>query len=279
MGAALRPLSLLAAAWLLAACGGETDAPPAGGDPAGEAADSVDGAVLAQAAALPFLARVVDDGSADRLFPHAPHRDRTCRSCHEAVPDHGTHPGVECVDCHARPESYLSRPAPTRRECMECHHEPTRSADCRSCHAAGEVPAGSVDRTLTLSVWAGPRERTMPFDHRLHDGEACGACHGAGVFQAVERACGSCHDAHHRPEAACGSCHARPDSPMVHSGEAHSGCAGSGCHDASRTAGLTATRALCLICHEAQTNHEAGSSCVDCHQVNPLSAGAVGRGR
>lgn len=85
---------------------------------------------------------------------------------------------------------------------------------------------------------------------------------------AADRPCGSCHQDHHRPDARCQSCHTQPPA-SAHGVQAHVSCSGSGCHDAPDVDAMAQTRAVCLVCHQAQENHEVGRECADCHQVRP----------
>jgi hypothetical protein len=56
---------------------------------------------------------------------------------------------------------------------------------------------------------------------------------------------------------------------------AHLTCSGSGCHTAPEVERVSDTRAVCLLCHQEQENHEPGGVCVECHRVRP-ETGDVG---
>lgn len=168
--------------------------------------------------------------------------------------------------------------------CAGCHEGIQRGvtaatypepALCGQCHDGRQQPRVS---------WSRPASEPGRFDHAGHARRAadagveagCRDCHrvdGTGLRLVAEpaRACADCHGAHHDPASRCLSCH-ESVARERHDRSAHQGCGGAGCHDADLAASLEPTRALCLVCHEALTDHEPGQRCAACHLV-PMAAG------
>lgn len=196
-------------------------------------------------------------------FSHRPHRELECATCHTSERRHG-----ELV-------------VRTERDCQSCHHARERLTQCAECHGAAEIRATkNVATSMRLSVWNAPRPRQLPFQHAQHESVTCTTCHTTPVTLAVSRDCRSCHEQHHTAEQSCRTCHA-PSPKEEHRREAHLGCAGSGCHTLTGTVQLTATRNVCLTCHQDMVNHRPGRECGQCHQVqwspnapNPTRRGA-----
>ncbi len=109
--------------------------------------------------------------------------------------------------------------------------------------------------------------RTLPFQHRVHEGLACTNCHTGGTaLSAADVDCSKCHTAHHQPQRNCMACHPQPK-PQAHNTQVHLGCAGSGCHQAAppSVASVPRTRTFCLVCHQGMVNHNPGENCEACH--------------
>lgn len=266
-------LSALVVLSLLSGCGRE-GAPPEPERP--EQAAPEDAGVAA-----PAVARSAEDRAGERGrflpdemrrpgggpdFPHSPHVEIACSVCHVRVRGHGSHATVRCVECHAASEQ-ATRTGLTSRDCMACHHGAQQTATCSACHDAPGVRA--VERTIRLDVWPAGRSRLLPFDHARHEAERCEACHEERPSLAATASCGSCHEDHHRPDADCAGCHTPPRAG-AHTLEAHLGCSGGGCHSEPGIEAMAQARPVCLVCHQAQMDHELGKECADCHQVRGL---------
>lgn len=266
-GGILKPLAALLAVTLLlapGACDRQEDAPQLRLDEATleEAPEEAEAGPDPAAAAAVELAQVPFQPSGS--FPHGEHRRIECGTCHGEPPGHVSHASVSCTDCHGVPAEYATLSVRSRAECMSCHHDPDRSRVCSQCHASPLREALSVPATLRMSVWSRERARDLRFEHESHEGLECGSCHGEPPENAVTRGCASCHEEHHRPEARCGSCHQTTEGEH-HGQEVHEGCGGGGCHQDPAVNALPATRPLCLVCHEEQTEHHRGEVCTSCH--------------
>jgi hypothetical protein len=178
--------------------------------------------------------------------------------------DHAAHEAVPCTSCHGTGERHRTVLVTAARECAACHHAPERAQACSVCHPMARLPEpGTVRRDIALGVWQAPRSRTLPFGHRRHAAVDCGECHRTAITLAVDRACGSCHNAHHGPVAECSGCHATVAG--VHTAAVHLGCAGAGCHAADLLPQQPFGRATCLACHAVRPDHEPGGDCATCH--------------
>lgn len=265
-----RGLGLLPLALVLALSAGAC-----GGEPAEEASDQAAGAeTVASAAATdqeaeaPVRRWLPDEMSRSTRvenFPHVAHVEISCRVCHAAPRGHQMHSDLPCAECH-RSSALVTRQALTPADCMACHHDPQRNVACTNCH----TPPGprTLGQTVQMSVWSAPRTMSLPFDHARHEEVQCRTCHEQPTTMRPTRTCASCHDNHHTPAARCQSCHAQP-STTAHDAQAHLGCLGSGCHNVADVDAMSGRRAVCLVCHQAQENHERGKECANCHQVRP----------
>jgi hypothetical protein len=183
--------------------------------------------------------------------------------------EHERHEAVSCTVCHGAGERHRTLLVRTPRECAACHHDLTRAVTCTGCHATGTLPEpGTLLHELSLSISADTRTRALPFGHVLHAAVPCHECHRAPVTLAMDRSCGSCHEAHHRAEAECTACHSPPQLP-VHGAEVHLSCAGAGCHAPDVAPPPTLSRSLCTACHTAQRTHEPDGVCASCHLIRP----------
>ncbi len=266
-----RTLLGLCLAAAVAGCGGGAppDANPPAEQSAAAAATTADtGATVTARAEAVRSAPALSQGPASR-FPHTAHSTVACRNCHGSIPGHATHAAVGCRECHA-PLTRDATSTMTREECQSCHHGPQQTFGCSTCHAP--VPPRTVERTLELTVWRTPRTISLPFDHARHGSVQCAACHVEPPLLKPDRACGSCHQNHHRPDADCSSCHAAPPAG-VHDLSVHESCSGSGCHAQAAVADLPESRAACLVCHRDRTEHQPGKDCRSCHW--PESGGSV----
>ncbi|HEY0996683.1 MAG TPA: hypothetical protein VGD77_11885 [Gemmatimonadaceae bacterium] len=187
--------------------------------------------------------------------------------------DHARHERLSCTQCHgtgARHRQVLVRSA---ADCAACHHDAGRARPCTTCHAALPAPR---EVTVAVRATASPaaRARTMPVPHQRHAQVRCTECHREGPFLAPARACGSCHDRHHRADADCAGCH-RAENQARHDAASHLGCAGAACHATALAPKVWPTRTLCLTCHPAQKEHAVGGQCAACHEIPAPGGGPL----
>lgn len=264
-----RGLSLLPLAMILAisALGCGEEPVEEGPDQASEVTEVASAAAdtVQEAPVQRWLPDNLSRSTREENFPHVAHVEISCRVCHAAPQGHEMHRALPCAECH-RSSALVTRQSLTRAECLACHHSPDRNVTCSRCHAA---PAPrTVQRTFQMSVWSAPRTKTLPFDHARHGTVECRTCHQQATDMTRTQTCASCHDRHHTPAARCQSCHAPPPA-SAHDEAVHRGCVGSGCHSAPDVDAMSGRRAVCLVCHQAQEDHEVGKECADCHQVRP----------
>jgi NapC/NirT cytochrome c family, N-terminal region len=189
-------------------------------------------------------------------FKHSKHRDLACTACHSATgAEHG---------------ALLVR---TKLECESCHHgaDPRGNGTavaCTTCHSSADLARAPAQQAVDvkMSVYRVPKSRTLPFKHAWHSSQECTTCHVTRVTLAVARNCASCHEDHHVGTSACITCHAGAKEAHKRQ-DVHQGCAGSGCHEDRSTLRLTATRNVCLTCHNDRVNHKIGRECAKCHGV------------
>ncbi|NIP83157.1 MAG: hypothetical protein GWM90_29570 [Gemmatimonadetes bacterium] len=193
---------------------------------------------------------------------------------------HSRHRDVGCTSCHSMEDSHGALTVTGIRDCRSCHHTEPVSANCQDCHSAAEVRSLRVGMQRTMDIRVGGLNRptrTLPFNHAVHGGLDCAACHTGGLAlsaSAVE--CSACHEEHHAPTSECMACH-EPPARGAHSLQVHLGCAGSGCHEAAPASvrQVPRTRDFCLVCHQGMTEHRPGRNCENCHTLpSPRSAQA-----
>jgi hypothetical protein len=183
---------------------------------------------------------------------------------------HAVHARLPCSGCHGTGAEHRVTLVRVPRDCASCHHDPVRALACTTCHDATALPS-RLPVSLDIPVpSAPPRGRSVTFRHDVHlkpgVGLGCSECHGTAVTLARNRDCASCHASHHGERVECASCHGTPV-PGTHRASAHLGCAGSGCHAASRAPSPVASRSVCLFCHAERSDHEPGMSCAPCHRI------------
>ena len=212
-----------------------------------------------------FLPEVMRRSTRSESFAHGEHAQIDCAACHESVTGHGGHADVGCAECH-RASASVTVEAMSRDQCLSCHHASEQTRSCDYCH---ETPATyATTQLFELEVWATPRERTLSFSHGPHANEACATCHQAMPTLSPAVSCSSCHEEHHRGDVRCASCHVvAPEG--THDLGVHQTCSGAGCHREPMIEAIVHSRPVCLVCHQAQEEHEPGGECVDCHQVSP----------
>lgn len=196
-------------------------------------------------------------------FPHDPHVEIDCATCHTSVPGHRSHAAVACRECHQNGTAPPPVP-PATEVCLACHHREEEPRPCAYCH----VPVAPLvtEHSVHLGVWTEARLRELPFEHARHATSECATCHLTRPRLETSLRCGACHENHHRADAACLACHAEPREG-AHGLESHLGCAGAGCHSDPVVEALPPRRPLCLVCHQDQIEHNPGRDCADCHQV------------
>jgi len=249
----------------VAACGGGEpphNSPPTeqGAAPTATAADT--GGAVAAPAEMVQPAAALSQGAISTRFSHSAYPAIECRKCHGTIPGHSMHAALPCRECHVAQPSGEVAIKLTREECLSCHHGPQQTVRCSTCHAP--VPPRTVERSLQLTVWEAPRAVFLPFDHARHRSVQCTVCHEEPPLLTPNRACGSCHQSHHRSEADCASCHAAPPAG-AHDLRVHEGCSGTGCHAEGVVAGLPESRSACLVCHRDRIDHQPGKDCKTCH--------------
>jgi hypothetical protein len=189
---------------------------------------------------------------------------------------HRIHDALPCRGCHGSGATHRVTLVRTARDCATCHHDPRRELACTRCHSSGSLAAERrVGLSLTLQVSDSTLMRQVVFRHAPHVDSAvgleCRSCHATTVTLARNRACESCHADHHAGRAECTTCHAVPRE-NAHNASVHLGCAGSGCHAATRAPTPALSRTLCLFCHTQQRDHEPGGSCALCHRIPGLTS-------
>lgn len=250
------------------ACGGESAPEPEQEQPAQEpAAVTAADTATAEAALRPFLPDEMQRSTRAESFPHNAHAQISCAVCHEVPQGHGTHEDVACAQCH-QASANATVVALTPAQCQSCHHSPNQTRPCVTCHESR--PTVTTVQQFDLEVWDAPRSRTLSFDHGLHSGLQCSSCHKALPSLTPAEPCASCHANHHTAQAECTACHVQPAAD-AHDVEVHLTCSGSGCHRVPDVEAIATSRNVCLVCHRAQTDHEPGGDCIQCHRVRPES--------
>jgi hypothetical protein len=269
--AELRWSALLLASGLAAGCGGGevSEEGQRELEPASEVA-----AAQASPDTSPALRRFLPDAmrraTRAETFPHDAHGQIDCAVCHQVPQGHGSHDTVECADCH-RASALTTVRALTPGQCASCHHGTEQAFGCEHCHGTPGTLRSA--QTLALEVWAAPRTRELDFEHGRHSELTCASCHQTPPSLAAA-SCASCHAEHHVATVRCASCHT-PPAAGAHDVQAHLTCSGSGCHSAPLVEAIADTRAVCLVCHQAQEDHEPGGSCIECHRVRPGLGGRL----
>lgn len=181
---------------------------------------------------------------------------------------HGEHREQKCATCHSSRVRHGALIVQSEAQCQSCHHQQANRTNCAACHQAAELrTARTRDRAIQLAVTGQAVQRRLRFDHEQHGDVQCAQCHTNTLTRAPEGAdCSSCHDSHHTAEANCVTCHAGGNPIAAHEARDHATCASASCHGA-RAPRLPNTRAACLMCHTAQTNHAPGRTCENCHRV------------
>jgi len=263
--------SLLAALGLGAGCAGEpteggTDEAVAEVASAGqEPQDSTRGTLRR------FLPDEMQRSTRAETFAHDAHVQISCAVCHTVPEGHGSHGSVECADCH-RASAMATVQVLGPEQCAACHHGAEQALACADCHESRGVVQST--QRLALEVWAESRDRTFAFDHQGHSELDCASCHQSAPLLTPAAPCASCHEEHHEPTVRCQSCHL-PPIESAHDVQSHLTCSGSGCHRAREVEAIAGTRAVCLVCHQDQEEHEPAGDCIECHRVRP---GLDGRG-
>ncbi len=192
---------------------------------------------------------------------------------------HSQHRNVACTNCHDSSQSHGGLKVTSIADCRGCHHTGGLSTNCARCHQSTDARGDphAEQRTMSLSVGR-PVRRDLPFRHENHTSEACSICHTQGLqLSAASVDCNECHEQHHALDNDCTRCHVQPPASAHPVAKAHESCSGSGCHRAPPFATLpTATREVCLVCHQKQKEHRPGQICAECHAITE-PAGSGGR--
>jgi nitrate/TMAO reductase-like tetraheme cytochrome c subunit len=184
-------------------------------------------------------------------FSHGDHRGQACSACHSSRVQHG---------------QLLIRSA---ADCERCHHVGPGRDRCATCHDAAALGRAALEtrQSFRLAANQATVTRQLPFEHQRHVSFACTRCHTDPVSRAPAGAqCAACHANHHTAAANCVACHAGAGALALHKAGDHANCTSASCHG-SRAANLPASRAMCLMCHTAQTRHAPGRICEQCHRV------------
>ena len=219
-----------------------------------------------------FLPDEMRRSTRPETFAHGAHIRIDCAVCHQLPRGHGSHADVGCASCHrASAQATLTTLSP--EQCQSCHHGAEQTWTCEHCHETRTTRASVQE--LAFDVWSAPRTRTLAFDHGAHADLDCASCHRAMPALTPAESCASCHDDHMEAQIRCVACHT-PSTIAVHDVEAHLTCSGAGCHSAPIVEAMASTRPVCLLCHQAQEEHEPGGNCIECHRVRPGGAGGLG---
>jgi nitrate/TMAO reductase-like tetraheme cytochrome c subunit len=186
---------------------------------------------------------------------------------------HGEHREVECLSCHSTEGTHGRVTVATVNDCRSCHHTEPVKTECAACHEGAPFAPGAGSRTHEMAFEVGaPVRRDLPFDHDVHEAEACATCHtdeGGPALSAFSVSCSSCHEEHHEPEMTCRSCHLEAPIEEHPIEEVHVGCSGGGCHAESPFDAVPSTREFCLSCHQDLVDHkiEDDRDCAVCHTL------------
>lgn len=186
--------------------------------------------------------------------------------------EHARHKTLACLTCHLSTSQAMLTFEPPRG-CQICHHQSPSRADCSRCHEPATLPE-AVRVHVSIAAAAKPaRDRPVAFRHERHTSLDCINCHGQPVTLApVDSAttCRGCHANHHEVDRTCAGCHRTDTIRQVHARPVRVHVACDACHAAPTIALLTPTRSFCLVCHDAQVDHQPDRECATCHlQANP----------
>src|SRR6266540_1787137 len=188
---------------------------------------------------------------------------------------HDRHKSLACITCHASQRQHARLTFQPPRGCQICHHQAPAKLDCSRCHTQGEL-AAPRSVTVRVAVSGAPaRERPASFDHGVHRGSPCTACHASAVTLAPAAAvasCSACHDGHHAAGRRCAACHAADseEAREAHAPPERGHLACDACHAPEIVARLVPDRAFCGACHATQRDHYASRACTVCHfQMTP----------
>lgn len=254
---------------LAAGCAGEPAQDDQAAEPVPEIVGSATVEETSQDSTAGTLRRFLPDAmrrsTRAETFAHAAHVQIDCAVCHQVSEGHGTHGSVECADCH-RASAMATMRVLRPEQCAACHHAAEQPLACENCHETR--PSVASEQRLALEVWSAPRTRTFTFEHEIHAALDCASCHRAAPMLSPAEPCASCHTEHHTVTARCVACHT-PPAEGAHDVESHLTCSGAGCHSAPDVEAIADTRAVCVVCHQAQEEHEPEGNCIECHRVRP----------
>jgi hypothetical protein len=180
---------------------------------------------------------------------------------------HDDHETLQCFTCHENTAGHGALTVTTPEDCRACHHAPATAVPCQRCHTEAPTERFEVSRAVAFSVPAGDPHRSLAFPHDRHATIDCARCHTQGTALAVaaDLDCESCHQDHHTTASECASCHAPVHVSAHPPAEVHLTCSGAACHQDVPFESVPRTRAFCLGCHRAMSQHEAPRDCAECH--------------
>lgn len=236
---------------------------------------------------------------AERPARHVGHFEQDCGQCHQSTtfadlltpwvhtatfPLEGAHATTNCGSCH--PTSY-----DVPSTCVSCHQadEPPNhyGNNCQDCHSTTDWNPSGATNHHTVDPNALPLTGG-------HAGVNCTQCHTNG-YQAIPRACESCHSSDTplgHATSACANCHdagtwnnpSHPSTNALHplaGGHRNRTC--TSCHGPWSNGNFQTLSPSpdCASCHSLPNGHIAvgNSACSSCHEVDawtPAQGGHTG---
>jgi hypothetical protein len=151
---------------------------------------------------------------------------------------------LKCLNCHLTRAAEKKKAGPVN--CAGCHAEKLRPA--AEVAAAPRTQCDQKDK-LVVTVKDGARLKTVPFNHKSHEGYTR-----------------SCQECHHQTSRACSDCHTATGSKEgggVTLAEAHHSATSSwscvGCHETVKK------KPNCAGCHDRMERGMVKSACNSCH--------------
>lgn len=220
-----------------------------------------------------------------------------CVSCHATDDVHHGDRGPKCADCHTaagwknskfdheKETDYPLLGVHGKLACNDCHRSGNLNddipSDCFGCHAGQDSHAGRLGKDCG-TCHGNEKWKPAEFDHGRdtkwplagkHEKVACDACHTAATAtQKLRTECASCHrrnDVHlGRLGKDCDQCHTPEGwrSSVVFD------------HDLTKFPLVGLHVAVpCEQCHITRKYRDVGHECVDCHKVDDVHKGKLGK--